>query len=83
MSQNIKTSKVIWKKLASDDLIQCGDMISRNDPNTPEKQTGNDYNLQMQAVHVDCHGRSVYQTSSCDESCLWRPVGIVKTETIT
>ena len=77
----MKSAKVIWKQLPKGEPIQCGDMWARFDPNTPEKQSGHDYNLQMQAVHNDYYGTPAYE-KQYDEGCLWRPVGIAKTETL-
>lgn len=74
----MKTSKVIWKQLVKGEPIQFGDMFSRNDPNTPEKQSGHDYNLQMQAVHNDHYGEPAYATQYDEPNFLyfWKIWGV-------
>lgn len=77
----MKTSKVIWKQLKRGDLMQCGDMFSSFDPNTPEKQSGDSYNLQMQAIHICYYGKPAYD-SQFSEGTLWRPVGVESVERV-
>ncbi len=75
------TQKVIWRNLVKGELLQCGDMWSSHDPNTPERQSSIDnYNLQMQAVHTTYYGTPAYE-KQYDNGSLWRPTGISKNET--
>jgi hypothetical protein len=50
-----KIKRVHWL-LLEDEPLQLGDMQASEDPNTPEKQSDNGYNLQMQAVHISRFG---------------------------
>ena len=64
-----------WRKLTSNDVLGPGDMWSSHDPNTPERQGEDNYNLQMQAVSFRSHGK--LPGHNCNNGWHWRPVGIV------
>jgi hypothetical protein len=70
--------KVQWVKL-TDEPLGPGDMWSSEDPNHPEKQggsSGEDYNLQMQAVEVDEYATPSNRIGmNCGAH--WRPIGLV------
>ena len=80
------TTQTIWRRLTSDDKLQCGDFWASEDPNTPEKQRGGcDYNLQMQAVNSTHYGTSPDRWSNDQQGTdrgYWRPVGFRKIESV-
>ena len=78
------TTQTIWRKLTSDDTLRCGDFFSEEDPNTPEKQTGEGYNLQMQAVSTKHWGMnpSGSYAKPLGNRGYWRPVGFRKVESV-
>lgn len=67
--------KVQWVKL-KDESVGPGDMWSSVDPNQPERQAENGYNLQMQAVHPTEYGTPAEKVGHFSGD-YWRPVGLV------
>ena len=82
MSKPTKTTKIIWKKLDKNDLVQLGDFFSSEDPNTPELQGEGRYNLQMRACHPINYGKPSDEVKSTSGRGHWRPIGLTKQETI-
>lgn len=74
-----KYRKVKWQKLHEEEVGPGDFWASHNcDPNTPELQAGNyEYNLQMQAIHVDHHGTKAKDIRRGNGD-YWRPVGITE-----
>lgn len=63
--------KITWTKLTTEKL-ECGDFWASVDPNTPEKQAQNSYNLQMQAVHPSKYGE-IASNVVVGNGAFWRP----------
>lgn len=78
------TTQTIWRQLTADDKLQCGDFWASEDPNTPEKQTGEGYNLQMQAVSTSAYGDRPQDRAvpTCGGRGYWRPVGFRKIDSV-
>jgi hypothetical protein len=72
-----KYHRVQWKKLHNEP-VGPGDMwvCHETDPNTPERQSEDYYNLQMQAIHGSDHGTPAKDICRGNGD-YWRPVGIV------
>lgn len=81
LNRGYKGFRVVWEQV-TDKPLQCGDMWASRDPNTPGRQGGNDYNLQMQAVHTDAYGIAPCENNphvNLGNGAYWRPIGLKKT----
>lgn len=73
-----KYRKVQWQKLHEEEVGPGDFWASHNtDPNTPEHQAENAYNLQMQAVHPNKYGTRAKDIPRGNGD-YWRPVGITE-----
>lgn len=71
--------RVQYQQLKNEPL-QCGDMWASHNPNTPERQGEDSYNLQMQAVHQTAYGKRPCDNDpavNLGNGAYWRPIGIV------
>ncbi len=76
MSQpNPRQVRVAWVRLTSE-VVGVGDFWFSDDPNTPERQLGDRYNLQGQAVGTHCIGKPAC-TIGIGNGAFWRPTGLV------
>jgi hypothetical protein len=67
--------KVSWIKM-QDELLRAGDFWASHDPNTPERQGEDLFNLILHAVHPNNYGVPASKVG-CNSGGHWRPVGLV------
>lgn len=67
--------KIWWKELTTEQL-KPGDFWASYDPNQPELQGQNNYNLQMQAIHPTNYGKPT-NSVPLGRGGHWRPAGFV------
>lgn len=70
-----KNKKVVWVRLTNEP-VGVGDFWASTDPNTPERQGENTYNLQMQAAHPNNYGVAADKIGRGNGD-YWRPHGLV------